>query len=218
MMLATIFTLAALTVPAPAEGAYSYALSVAGVPAGKTTVTLAHMAEGLRLTESAAATYGGANFAGTATLDLNGVLAPERYIAVYNAPGRAIHASLTFNGNTANEADDNGSIAFPLAPKTKYFAVLDGTLFAGFFILPAQLRAWNAPAVTAISPMFGHGGLVAVDSALQSDRPKDLAAGDVPISVSDPIAFTIWYDPATLVVDRLVVPSQDAIYSRLPAR
>jgi hypothetical protein len=215
-MLALVFVLAATAAPAaPADGAYTYTLSVGGVPAGKTTIDLAHIPGGIQLTESASANYGGADFAGSATLNLNANLAPTSYAAIYSPPGRTIHAALAFNGNTANETGDSGSQAFTLGANTKNFAVLDGTLFAGFFMLPAQLHAWNTQAVTAVSPMFGHGAAMAVDAALKADRPKEVPAADVPLSVSDPVAFTLWYDPATLVVDELVVPQQDATYARL---
>jgi hypothetical protein len=137
---------------------------------------------------------------------------------VYSPSGRTIHAALAFNANTANETADNGNMAFTLGANTKNFAVLDGSLFAGFFILPAQLRAWNAQSFTVVAPMFGRSTSIALDASLKADRPKDVPVADVPLSVSDPVEFTLWYDPATLVVDELVVPQQDATYSRLHAR
>jgi hypothetical protein len=218
MMLGLVFVLAAAAASAaPADGAYNYAVFVGGAPAGKTTINLAHTPGGVQLTESATANYGGADFAGSATLNLDANLIPASYTAVYSPPGRTVHAAIAFNGKTANETADDGATAFTLEGNAKNFAVLDGTLFAGFFILPAQVRAWNAQSVMAVSPMFGHGGAIAFDAALKADRPKDVPAADVPISVSDPIQFTLWYDPVTLVVDELVVPQQDATYARLRA-
>lgn len=217
MMLAAILTVAAATAPVtPADGVYAYAVSVGGVAAGKTTINLVHTAAGLQLTESATANYGGADFAGGATLILDGNLAPASYAAVYNPPGRTIHAALAFSGDTASQTGENGAMAFTLGANTKNFAVLDGTLFSGFFILPAQLRAWNARSVTAVSPMFEHGGAIAIERAPKGGRPKDVPAADLSLSVSDPIEFTLWYNPATLVADELVVPQQDAAYVRLP--
>ncbi len=219
MMLALVFVVAAATAPAtPADGAYTYAVSVGGASAGKTTIQLTHTSGGVQLTETASASYNGAEFSGTSTLNLDGSLAPASYTAVYSPPGHTVHTALAFKGNTANETADNGNMAFTLGASTKNFAVLDGTMFAGFFILPAQLRAWNAQSFTAVSPMFGHGGAIALDAALKPDRPKDVPAADVPLSVSDPVEFTLWYDPATLVVDELVVPQQDATYARLRSR
>jgi len=218
-MFGLVFVLAAATAPAtPADGSYAYTVSVGGASAGKTTIQLTHMSGGVQLIETASASYGGADFAGSSTLNLDQNLAPAEYTAVYSPPGRTIHASLAFKGKTANETADNGTMAFTLGANTKNFAVLDGTMFAGFFILPAQLRAWNTQSFTAVSPMFGHGGAIALDAALKADRPKDVPAADVPLSVSDPVAFTLWYDPATLVVDELVVPQQGATYARLRAR
>lgn len=217
-MFALVFVLGAATAPAtPPDGAYAYMVSVGGASAGKTTIQLTHTPGGVKLTEIASASYGGADFAGNSTLNLDESLTPAGYSAVYSPPGRTIHASLAFTGSTASEIADDGNTSFTLGANTKKFAVLDGTMFSGFFILPSQLRAWNTQSFTAVSPMFGRGGAIAVDSALKADRPKSVPASDVPISVSDPVQFTVWYDPATLIVDELVVPQQDATYARLRA-
>jgi len=215
-MLALVFVLAAAAAPpAPADGVYTYTVNVGGAQAGKTTIRLTHAPAGIQLTESASANFNGADFAANATMRLDANLAPTSYTAVYNAPAKTVHAALAVNGNSASETSDTGNTTFPLAANTKNYAVLDGTLFAGFFMLPAQLRAWNAQAVTAVSPMFGRAPALAIDAALKPDRPKDVPAADSAISVSDPVAFTLWYDPSTLVVDELVVPDQDATYARV---
>ena len=218
-MLPLMFLLAAATAPAaPADGVYTYIVTVAGESAGKTAITLTHTPDGLRLTETASASVGGSDFAATSNLTLDGTLAPASYSAVYNPPGRTVHAAIAFNGGTASETADNGALKFTLDSSAKHFVVLDGTLFSGFFILPAQLQAWSTPPVLAVSPMFGHGGTIAVDAALKADRPKGVPAGDVAISVSDPVQFTLWYDPSTLIVDELDVPMQNASYVRSTAR
>ena len=218
-MLPLMFLLAAATAPAaPADGVYAYTVTVAGENAGKTAITLTHTAAGVQLAESASASFGGSDFSATSTLALDANLAPASYSAVYNPPGRTVHAALAFNGGTANETADNGALKFNLGAGSKHFVVLDGTLFSGFFILPAQLQAWSTPPVTALSPMFGRGAGIAVDAALKADRPKNVPSGDVAISVSDPLEFTLWYDPATLIVDELDVPQQSATYVRSAAR
>jgi len=217
-MFPLVFLAVALAMPlTPTDGSYTYAVSVGGSPAGKTTVTVAHTGAGIQLAETAAANYNGSDFAGTATLSLDNALAPAQYGAVYSPPGRTIHTALVFKANNATESGDNGGTTFSLSAGTKHFAVLDGTLFTGFFILPSQLRAWNTQTFTAVSPMFGYGGAMAADAALKADRPKNVPAADLRLSVSDPIAFTIWYDPATLVVDEVDVPQQGASFVRLGA-
>ena len=217
-MLALILAAAAALPATPPEGAYSYAVAVAGNPAGKTTITMSRNGDGLQLAESASASFGGSDFAGTSTLNLDATLSPARYAAIYSPPGRTIHASLAFNGATASETADTGSASFSLGANTAHFAVLDGTMFTGFFILPSQVRAWNSQAFTAVSPMFGRGTAIALDSALKPNRPAAVPANDVAMSVSDPVEFTLWYDPATLIVDELDVPQQDATYVRLRSR
>jgi hypothetical protein len=218
-MLPLMFLLAAATAPtAPADGVYTYTISVAGANTGKTSITLSHTPAGVQLVESASGSLGGSDFAATSNLALDGTLSPASYTAVYSPPGRTIHAALAFNAGAASETADNGALKFNLGPGTKHFVVLDGTLFSGFFILPAQLQAWSTPPVTALSPMFGHGGAIAVDTALKADRPKGIPAGDVAVSVSDPVEFTLWYDPATLIVDELDVPQQSTSYVRSVTR
>lgn len=218
-MLPLMFLLAAATAPAaPADGVYTYTVTVAGESTGKTAITLTHTAAGVQLTESAAGSFGGSDFSATSSLALDGTLAPASYSAIYNPPGRTVHAAIAFNGATANETADNGALKFNLGADTKHFVVLDGTLFSGFFILPAQLQAWSTPPVMALSPMFGHAGSIAVDAALRADRPKGVPARDLALSVSDPVQFTLWYDPSTLIVDELDVPLQSASYVRSGAR
>jgi len=218
-MLPLMFWLAAATAPAaPADGVYTYTVTINGESAGKTAITLSHTPAGVQLAESASASIGGSDFSATSTLALDANLAPASYSAVYNPPGRTVHAALAFNSAAANETADNGAVKFNLGAGSKHFVVLDGTLFSGFFILPAQLQAWSTPSVTALSPMFGHGGAIAVDTALKADRPKGVPSGDLALSVSDPVEFTLWYDPATLIVDELDVPQQSATYVRSTAR
>ena len=218
-MLPLMFLLAAATAPAaPADGIYTYTISVGGTNTGKTAITMTHTPAGVQLAESANGTLGGSDFAANSTLALDATLAPASYAAVYNPPGRTIHAALAFNGGTANETADNGAMKFNLGAGTKHFVVLDGTLFSGFFILPAQLQAWSSLPITAIAPMFGRGGAIAVDATLKADRPKGIPAGDVALSVSDPVEFTLWYDPVTFVVDELDEPQRDASYVRSGTR
>jgi hypothetical protein len=217
-MLALILAAATALPAVPPEGAYTYTVAVAGNMTGKTTITMSRTPGGVVLTESASASYRGSDFAGTATLNLDALLAPAHYSAVYSPPGQTIHAAIAFNGPNATETADTGGMTFNLGTNTKHFAVLDGTLFSGFFILPSQVRAWNAQAFTAVSPMFQRGGPITLDRALKPNRPSGVPPADLALSVSDPLEFTIWYDPATLIVDELDIPQQDATYVRLRSR
>lgn len=218
-MLPLMFLLAAATAPAaPADGVYTYTISIAGANTGKTAITLTHTPAGLQLAESASGAFGGSDFAATSTMELDGTLAPSSYTAVYSPSGRTVRAALAFAGATANETSDNGSPSFKLGAGTKHFVVLDGTLFSGFFILPAQFAAWSALPVTAVAPMLGRGSAIAADATLKADRPKTIPAGDVALSVSDPIELTLWYDPATFIVDELDVPQQSLSYVRSNTR
>lgn len=216
-MLALITLLAATNLPVltPPDGTYHYTAMVSGTQAGSCTITVKHSADGVRIGETATGSFGGASYAADATLTLDPSLVPANYAALYRPPGQSINAKVAFKGNTAAETADNGNQSFGLNAGTQHFVLLDGSMFAGFFIFPSQLRAWSASPVTAVAPMFGRSTTIATDTTLRPDRPKGLPATDLALSVSDPVEFTIWYDPATLLVDELDVPRQAASFIRV---
>lgn len=214
-MIPLALTLAvALGPAAPADGTYHYTLSVAGQAIGKTAIVVKRGATGMTVAETGDANFNGQALSGTAALTLDGALTPSAYSGAYTAMGRTTHASVAFTANTATETSDNGSVSFSLTSDSKRFVVLDASMFAGFFVLPAQMAAWNDIPVYAIAPMYGRGAPFAVDSTLKPDRPKTVPAADADLSVSSPVAFTIWYDPKTLVVDEMDVPAQTATFVR----
>lgn len=219
-MLPLMFTLALNGSPAaaPPNGVYSYVASIAGQPLGKLAVTVTRDAAGsIHLQEEAGANYGGQTQTAQDAMSLDGNLVPISYAATYTRSGAALHTALAFKGDTATETSDSGSKPFALTPNLKHFAVLDGTMFAGYFALPAQMQAWNDAPVLAVAPMFGQSFPVALDAALKPDRPKTVPANDSQISISSPVQFSIWYDPKTLVVDEMDVPAQNATIVRTAA-
>ncbi len=213
-MFALIFALAAVAV-APADGTYTYAASVGGSSMGQTTISVRHDATGVRLDENGAATVGGDRQSAQTQLLLDSSLAPASYTATYHAMGRTANQQLAFHGNTATESGDLGQNTYTLPAGASHFAVLDGTMFAGFFTLPAQMHAWGTGAsVVALAPMFGRSYPLAFDTAATPARPSNVPAADVSLNVSKPVGFTLWYNPTTFIVDELVVPSQNALVIR----
>jgi hypothetical protein len=68
--------------------------------------------------------------------------------------------------------------------------------------------------VTWISPAVAQAQPVSTSSAAPT-RPAQVPAQDGVIAIDRPIAVTIWYDAATFVPDRINVPSENAVLTRV---
>lgn len=203
---------------APPNGAYVYLSSLHGQSIGKTTITVTRSASpnaAIALNESSGGSLNGQSASGNATLQLDSTLIPTSYTAAYSFGGPAIHAALAFNGGQVNETSDRGSKSFTLATGTSRFTVLDGALFAGYFIVPAQMKSWKDAPATVVAPMYGQSTtLTALPPPALLHRPATVPAADaaffggVVAPGAGQIAFVEWYDPATMLVDEFDVPSQ----------
>jgi hypothetical protein len=216
-MLALIFTLAAVTAPAtPADGTYTYVSSVNGATVGKTSITVTHASNGLVLAEKGAGSYNGESGTIEDTLSLDSTLAPSSYNASANFGDRPMKAALTFNGSSATQTGDIGTKTYDLVADAKHFVVLDIGPFSGWFALPAQMTAWNNAPALAIAPAFGHGFPLVASNQAATVRPKSVPAADDSIAVTQPVPFTVWYDPKTLLVDEVEIPTQGVVVTRQP--
>jgi hypothetical protein len=214
-MLPLIFTLAAITAPAtPADGTYTYVSSVNGVAVGKTSITVTHAQNGITLAEKAAGSYNGESGTIQDTLSLDNTLAPSSYNASANFGDRPMKAAVTFSGTSATQTGDIGTKTYDLVADAKHFVVLDIGPFSGWFALPAQMTAWNDAPALAISPAFGHGFPLVAGTQTPPARPKTVPASDASIAVAQPVAFTVWYDPKTLLVDEVEIPTQGVVVTR----
>lgn len=207
--------LAAIVATTPADGTYTYAMSLNGAQVETTAVTVKHDPSGkLVLSESATGNMNGRSGEVSDTLTLDETLAPLGYSANASiADSRSMQSSLAFKGARATQTGDVTK-TYDLAPNAKHFVVLDFGPFAGYFALPAQMQAWNDQPVLAIVPMYAQGVPIAVDKSLTPERPKNVPAIDVQISVTSPLQFTLWYDPKTLVVDEMDVPTEGVLVTR----
>ncbi len=212
LILATVVATAA-----PADGTYTYAMSMNGAQVEKTALTVKHDPTGsVVLTENATGNMNGRSGQVSDTLTLDQSLAPMGYSANASiADSRSMQASLAFKGGEATQSGDV-SKTYNLAADAKHFVVLDFGPFAGYFALPAQMQAWNFAPVIAIVPMYAQGVPLSVDKSMAPDRPKTVPPTDTQISVKTPVQFTLWYDPKTLVVDRMDVPSEGVSVTRQP--
>lgn len=208
---------AAIATPAPADGTYTYVMVLNGARVLKSAVTVKHDVTGkVVLSESASGQMNGRSGSISDTLTLDPALAPVGYNALASlADSRSMQSSLAFSGAQATQSGDV-SKTYDLVADAKHFVVLDFGPFSGYFALPAQMHAWNDSPVVAIMPMYAQGMPIAVDRSLTPDRPKNVPAADAQISVKSPVQFTVWYDPQTLIVDEMDVPSEGVSVTRQP--
>lgn len=201
----------------PADGSYTYVSSMNGTDIGKTVITVKHGAAGIILSEQGGGTFNGTQgtLKDTLTLDTS-QLAPTGYSVSANVDGRPMAMGLTFKGNDAFETGDVTQKTYDLAQNATHFVVLDMGPFSGWFALPAQMQAWNNAPAVAIVPAMGSGITIAPDTAVKATRPKTVPSSDASISVSAPMPFTLWYDPKSLLVDRLDFPTQGVSVTRVP--
>jgi hypothetical protein len=81
--------------------------------------------------------------------------------------------------------------------------------------LPAQLNAWKEATVTWIAPTSGRAQPLTANQPAPQTPPAGVPAHDALISIDQPIALRIWYDATTLVPDRIEVPAQSAVLTRV---
>jgi hypothetical protein len=217
MLPVILATMLSTPAAAPADGTYSYVTTLNGAQIEKTAVTVKRDASGnLVLSESASGNMNGRSGSITDTLTLDQSLAPVGYSALASiADSRSMQSALAFAGTQAKQSGDVTK-TYDLAADAKHFVVLDFGPFTGYFVLPAQMQAWNDPPVMAIMPIYAQGMPIAVDKTLTPGRPKTVPQTDEQITVKSPVQFTVWYDPKTLVVDELDVPAEGLTVARQP--
>lgn len=209
---------AALSVQVPADGTYTYVMSMNGAQIGTSALTVKHDAlGGLVLTEKESGNMNGRSGSIGDTLTLDSALSPVRYLADASiADSRNMRTTLTFKGDQALQSGDVTK-TYSLSADARHFVIFDFGPFTGYFAFPAQMQAWNDEPAVAIVPMYAQGMPISVDKTLPVSRPPTVPAADVQVSVATPVQLTLWYDPKTLVVDELDVPSEGVVVTRKPS-
>lgn len=208
--------LAALAAVFPAPGTYRYAASMSGQPIGSWSVSVANGDGSTTVNENSTASIAGMQLAATASLVLGPDLAPTNYAGHYTTPGQSpsVSVALTPTSATVVGAFNTEPQRVALGPNTHHFVVIEPGLLAGLFVLPAQLSSWKDSSVTWITPTSGETQALTTAAVGAPARPAGVPAQDALLSIDHPIAVTIWYDPATLVPDEILVPSQSAVLTR----
>jgi hypothetical protein len=216
VFLSTLVLAAVAGAPAFAPpGTYRYSASLNGQSIGTWTASVKSGDAGPEVDESSNATFAGMQMAATATLVLGPDLAPTRYSGSYQATGQTqtVTATLTATSAAITGGFGGASHSLALSPETRHFVVIEPALLAGLFVLPAQLQSWGDTSVTWVAPVTGQAQTISKNPEPPA-RPAGVPAQDAEISMQGQIPFTIWYDPATLVPDEVIVPSQNAVLTR----
>jgi hypothetical protein len=206
---------ASLLAPAPPDGTYSYTSTMNGAEIGKTSITLSRAANGdVVLSEAGSGNMNGQSGSVQDTLTLDAQLQPKTYSSLASiADSRNMKATISFDGGQARQTGDVNKV-YDLPAGTKHFVLTDVGPFSGFFMLPAQMRAWRDEPVVALVPNFAQSVPLTLDAALRPDRPAGVPAADAQMSFTNLVQLTVWYNPRTLVVDRVDVPSEGLIVTR----
>jgi hypothetical protein len=199
----------------PAAGTYRYSAAMNGQNVGAWSVTVRDATGGIEVDEDSTASVMGMQLAAKATLLLGPDLAPTKYDGNYRTPGQnpIVSVSLSPSTATVSGAFTSAPQSIALLASTRHFVVVEPGLLAGLFVLPAQLGSWKESAVTWITPATAQAQSLTIGSQTPS-RPADVPPADSAISIERPVALTMWYDPATMVPDEILVPSQNAVLKR----
>jgi hypothetical protein len=216
-MLAVMLAAAVGSALFPAPGTYRYTASMSGQPIGALSVSVSADAAQTTIDESSSAQVLGMQLAATATLVLGPDLSPLRYDGHYRTPNQtpSVSVALAPTSATVVGAMSSQPRQLTLAANTQHFVVIEPGLLAGLFALPAQMAAWKASTVTWITPATTQAQALTTSATSASPRPANLPAQDAVLSIAQPVAVNIWYDPATLVPDEISIPSQNAILIRV---
>jgi hypothetical protein len=200
--------------PVLPDGTYHYELRVGGNVLGTTDVTVARSGATLALRESAK--YGPALVSTVTTADA-ATLATSAYDATYpSSDGANVRRTLAFKDQTATVSGDGLAATKTLAllDGSHAFVVLDQAFASGFVLLPAQMRAGTA-LLTGAAPTSGVRFPVRREDPVK-ERPAGTPARDVALTVKvASVDVTLWYDPATFVLDEMDAPAQQLVLHRV---
>jgi len=201
----------------PPPATYRYTGSMGGQRIGSWSVSVTRDVARTEIDETSSASILGMPLSATASLVLGPDFAPTKYDGSYRTPSEnpTVSVALTPSSATVVGVMTSQPRQIALDPNTRHFVVIEPGLLAGLFALPAQLDAWKDSSVTWITPTTAQAESLTTNPAPAIARPDGISAQDVVLSVDHPIVVTIWYDPATLVPDAIVVPSQNAVLTRV---
>jgi len=231
-MFAAAFVAAALTVasasPAPSaapsaaapgaamppSGTYTYSVQQAGNELGKSTVKIERSDFGITVHEDQALQ---GSYVYTIDQIFNPTtLAPRAFNGVY-ARGQSsstVRVAVDSGGATVTIDGTSGAAQFTNPPGIKQLYLLEGTLMSGFVLLPASIHGYKPSQIGIVEPRSLLQVVGTIDPHPIVARPSGIAPTDVVLSVTGKIAFDIWYDPGSFIVDAVSMPSQQVLITR----
>lgn len=204
---------AATGAQAPPDGTYVYAIRQNGVAVGTSTIAVKRTDDGLRVHEIETVTVTGAS--DTADTNLDPVtLAPASFDVSFEVGGKPFKVHLAFQDDGAVESIEGRQTTTLVryAPGTAGKLVLHRALASGFLFLPAHLHATRATSLTALVPAIADIMILQVDPNAKPARPSTVPPDDAVVAVVGSLGFNEWFDPVSLVVHEIDIPSQKATY------
>ena len=199
------------------DGTYEYSIAMGGVAVGSSTIVVTRIGENISL--AAGTAYGPYRATTQTTLapDLGymtfsyGISSPDVRGGTYTA--------IVMNAGVASLV--TGSETHPVRPGGfTRFVVFDASI-APYFQMPAlakrgQSQEWSYPLTLLCAACWPFAGYPLTLAPSTAEAPPGTPHGDAALSVKVggkhawwvPNAATLWYDPNTLVLDALSVPSQ----------
>jgi hypothetical protein len=205
---------------APPDASYAFVLSKGGQKIGNSTVNVKRDAGNVAIHEAETFANINGQYIVDETVEPVG-LTPTSYATTFPLNQVVtVTAHLAFDAGGARLTVDGtaGATDFRMAKDTTHQVVIDGLLVSGFLLLPAQAAAQNLTQFTSLAPANSSQVVLSVDRSKNPTRPSAVPAGDSSLSIGGPVDFVEWYDPKTMVVDEVDVPSQQVTISRTPGK
>src|SRR5271165_1755891 len=141
-------------------------------------------------------------------------LTPLSFDGSTMSSGKTQEVKFAYSGGSGYFIQNGERLSVPVKMifGTQAMIVQDQSLVLSFLTLPAVLQATKANSLTVAVPTASRIFAITVDPAPQN-KPSGLPAADVAVAIASPIAYSVWFDPNTGVVDEIDVPSQSLVIS-----
>ena len=198
------------------DGTYQYNLTQNGTSTGSSAVTIKRTGSVITIHENETVedpTFGTVQAVADQTVAAT-TLSPLSFAAAYTASGKTTDVRLALGATTGAFIHNGIRLTVPIRmlPGTQAMAIQDQVLVMSFLVMPTLAEVANATAFTVAVPTAARTFVMHVDPVAPS-RPANIPASDVSFSVASPVAFAVWLDARSGVVDEIDVPSQSLVIS-----
>jgi len=199
-----------------ADGTYQYTLNQNGASTGTSALTIKRSGSVIAIHEDetiADPSFGTVQASADQTLAIT-TLSPLSFVAAYTSAGKTQDVRLALGGMTGSFIHNGERLTVPvrLLPGTQAMAIQDQALVMSFIVVPALAEVASASAFTIAVPTAARTFIMHVDPA-PPVKPANVQASDVGFAIASPVAFAVWLDPKTGLVDEIDVPAQSLVIS-----